>query len=72
MFSLGDTSGYDYKLEYNPTATNNINENNKSKNNRKRNITWFNLQYSKNVASNIGKQFLNLEQYSSIGRTSPL
>ena len=49
-------SGYDYKLEYKPT----INQNNKSKNNRKRNITWFNPPYSKHVASNIGKQFLNL------------
>ena len=29
-------------------------------NNRKRNITWFNPPYSKHVASNIGKQFLNL------------
>ena len=49
-------SGYDYKLEYKPT----INQNNKPKNNRKRNITWFNPLYSKHVASNIGKQFLNL------------
>ena len=49
-------SGYDYKLEYKPT----INQNNKPKNNRKRNITWFNPPYSKHVASNIGKQFLNL------------
>ena len=47
---------YDYKLEYKPT----INQNNKLKNNRKRNITWFDPPYSKHVASNIGKQFLNL------------
>ena len=49
-------NGYDYKLEYKPT----INQNNKPKNNRKRKITWFNPPYSKHVASNISKQFLNL------------
>ena len=53
-------SGYNYKLEYKPTPTDNINQNNKQKNKRKRNITWFNPPYSKHVASNIGKQFLNL------------
>ena len=53
-------SGYNYKLEYKPTPTDNNNQNNKQKNKRKRNITWFNPPYSKHVASNIGKQFLNL------------
>ena len=53
-------SGYNYKLEYKPTPTNNINQNNRPKNNRKRNTTWFNPTYSKHVASNNGKQFLNL------------
>ena len=52
--------GYNYKLEYKPTPTDNNNQNNKQKNKRKRNITWFNPPYSKHVASNIGKQFLNL------------
>ena len=53
-------SGYNYKLEYKPTPKDNTNQNNKQKNKRKRNITWFNPPYSKHVASNIGKQFLNL------------
>ena len=53
-------SGYNYKLEYKPTPTDNNNQNNKQKIKRKRNITCFNLPYSKHVASNIGKQFLNL------------
>ena len=53
-------SGYDYKLAYKATSTNNIKQKNKPKNNRKRNITWFNPPYSKHVASNIGKQFLQL------------
>ena len=53
-------SGYNYKLKYKPTPTDNNNQNNKQKNKRKRNITWFNPPYSKHVASNIGKQFLNL------------
>ena len=34
--------------------------NTKQKNKIKRNITWLNPPYSKHVASNIGKQFLNL------------
>ena len=59
MYS-GITSGYNYKLEYKPTPTDNNNQNNKQKNKRKRNIAWFNSPYSKHVASNIGKQFLNL------------
>ena len=52
--------GYDYKLEYKSTPTNTINQNNKPKNNRKGNITWFNPPYSRHVGSNIGKQFLNV------------
>ena len=53
-------SGYNYKLEYKPTPKDNNNQNNKQKNKRKRNITWLNPPYSKHVASNISRQFLNL------------
>ena len=38
-------SGYNYKLEYKPTPTDNNNQNNNQKNKIKRNITWFNLPY---------------------------
>ncbi|XP_067940660.1 uncharacterized protein [Watersipora subatra] len=47
-------SGYDYKLSYLPKSD----QTNKQK--RKRNIIWYNPPYSMNVASNIGKQFLNI------------
>ena len=49
-------SGYkNFELKYNP-------EKQKPKNNknRKRNIIWFNPPFSKNVTTNIGKQFLDL------------
>ena len=54
-------SGYDYKLQYKPP--NNENENkSKSTKNRKGNIIWFNLHFSKTVSNNIGKYFLLLIQ----------
>ena len=45
-------SGYDYKLKYqkNTSATN-------SKQQRKRNIIWFNPPYSMNVATNVARFF---------------
>ena len=48
-------SGYDDKLKYqkNTSTTN-------SKQQRKRNIIWFNPPYSMNVATNVGRFFLNL------------
>ena len=48
-------SGCDDKLKYqkNTSTTN-------SKQQRKRNIIWFNPPYSMNVATNIGRFFLNL------------
>ena len=49
------SSGYDYKLKFEP----NTGDGNK-KNNRKRNITWFNPPYSLNVSSHIGKQFFEI------------
>ena len=48
-------SGYDYKLKYQKN-TSTIN----SKQQRKRNIIWFNPPYSMNVATNIERFFLNL------------
>ena len=47
-------SGYDHVLTYD-SPTNNC----RSKN-RKRNVIWFNPPYSRSVATNVGKTFLNL------------
>ena len=47
-------SGYDFKLNFEPPSPSQ-----KSKN-RKRNITYFNPPFSKNVQTKIGDQFLNL------------
>ena len=47
-------SGYDHKFEYKP------NTRNQRRNNRKRNIIWFNPPYNNNIATNIGRYFLNL------------
>ena len=49
-----DKSGYKHKLKYKV----NIDTPNNKK--QQRNITCFNLPYSKNVKTNIGKKFLNL------------
>ena len=48
-------SGYDFNLEFQPPASNQ-----NKKLNRQRKISWFNPPFSKNVQTNIGKQFLNL------------
>ena len=45
-------SGYTQQLEYTPPKT--------KPNNRKRNIIWFNPPYSKNVKTNISKDFIKL------------
>ena len=47
-------AGYDVKLKYNP------NKKTKQKKNRKRNIVWFNLPYSKNVVTKVGHFILKL------------
>ena len=47
-------AGYDVKLKYNP------NKKTKQKENRKRNIIWFNPPYSKNVVTKVGHYFLKL------------
>ncbi len=47
-------SGYDYKLTFNPE----VNQKNKRRKNRKRNITWYNPPWNSNVKTCIGKKFL--------------
>ena len=47
-------SGYNFNLEFQPPTPT------EDKKSRKRKITWFNPPYSKNVQTNIGKQFLKL------------
>ena len=46
--------GYDYKLKFQKNTSTN------SKQQRKRNIIWFNSPYSMNVSTNQGRYFLNL------------
>ena len=50
-----DKKGYNFKLEYDPTA----NES-KRKRKRSRKISWFNPPFSKNVKTNVGAKFLNI------------
>ena len=52
-----DASGFNHKLKFDPNARNKPGG---KKRTRKRNITWFNPPWSSNVATNIGKDFLNL------------
>lgn len=52
-------SGYEFKLQYKPPPAE-TGENSKRKNNRSRNVTWFNPPYSNSVKTNIGKAFLKL------------
>ena len=53
--ALGE-AGYSDELTYNPEQSKPTRVNKK----RKRNIVWFNPPYSRNVATNIGKEFFNL------------
>ena len=48
-------SGYNKKLTYIPKK-----QNTNNKNNRKRNIIWFNPPFNQSVSTKIGKYFLNL------------
>ena len=48
-----EKNGYKQKLEFQT-------ENSSRRRQRKRNITWFNPPFSKNVSTNIGRKFLNL------------
>ena len=49
-------SGYNHQLTYQKS----INNKNKDTKRRKRKIIWFNPQYSKNVSTKVGNQFLKL------------
>ena len=51
-----EEAGYTDTLTYDP----NINQTNKPKRKRSRRIIWYNPPYSKNVATNIGKEFFKL------------
>ena len=48
-------SGYQHTLAYEPPSSNTT-----KKKCRKKSVTWFNPPYSKNVKSNIGRDFLQL------------
>ena len=52
-------SGYDYNLKFDPNARTATSKK-KRRNNRSRNILWFNPPYSHSVRSNIGRDFLRL------------
>ena len=52
-------SGYNKPLHYNNNNTQNETEKKKKKN-RKRKVIWFNPPFSKNLKTNIGKEFLKL------------
>ena len=51
-----DKCGYSHKMEYAPPET----RQSQSKRRRKRKIIWFNPPFSRNVETNIGKQFFKL------------
>lgn len=53
-----EKSGYDYQLKYKEEENNTTQ--NPPENRRKRNVTWYNPPYSKNVKTNIGRKFLSI------------
>ena len=53
-------SGYNFKLKYSPPIANINEQQNRTK--RKQNITWYNPPFSKSVATNIGKIFLDIKK----------
>ena len=53
-------SGFEEKLAYTPDDTAKQKADKKKKKNRKRKIIWFNPPYSKNIKTNIGKEFLKI------------
>lgn len=55
-----DKSGYKHKLLFTTTTTTTQRNSNTTKRKRNRQITWYNPPYSKNVATNIGQQFLKI------------
>ena len=52
--ALKDSGYTDFELKFNKTS------NNHTKINQKRNIIWFNLPFSREVSTNVGKRFLQL------------
>ena len=52
-------SGYNHELKYKPPISTNVSSTAQNKK-RLRNVTWYNPPYSKNVATNIGRTFLNI------------
>ena len=57
--ALLDKSGYKFKLNFDPAPDSNS-ETKKQGRQRKRSIIWFNPPYSRGVATNVGKQFLQI------------
>ena len=53
-------SGYSYTLKFTPPQQQSPESTKTEKRKRQRNIIWYNPPYSKNVETNIGKEFLNL------------
>ena len=53
-------SGFEEKLEYIPADTAEQQADKKKKKHRKRKIIWYNPPYSKNIKTNIGKEFLKI------------
>ena len=54
-----DKSGYKFKLNFDPAPDSNS-ETKKQGRQRKRSIIWFSPPYSRGVATNVGKQFLQI------------
>ena len=54
-----DNCGYKYSLKFNPSQ-----QKDQQKRTRSRKIIWFNPPYSRGVASNVGKQFLDIVDQS--------
>ena len=51
-----DESGYNFKLTYNPEA----NQTTRNRQNRKRNITWYNPPWEAKVRTNLARKFLGI------------
>ena len=54
-----NNSGYNYKLQFDPTPLQS-DEEKQEKKRRKRHVIWFNPPFSRAVTTNVGKQFLTL------------
>ena len=56
-----EKSGYKHQLKFDATSKDQTRSEERS---RRRNITWYNAPYSKNVATNVGKNFLRIVKES--------